>query len=281
MNKVTNIEPVFLLGTARSGTTMLGETLLSCHAEIAYLGEINYLWKYGHDFSFYDDIDECRYTDNAISVIRNQIVRQAIGRNPRAKIFIDKTPANCLRVEVLLRAFPNAKFIHLTRNGEAVARSAVNEWLGQAGSALDSAEVRKKPLLSRLYLTIKRKSNLRNRVFDFRSFVSLMAYFPDLFRLLARMLGFNAKSYWGPKFKGIKELVKSQSLNSVCYKQWEHCHDQAIESLEYVERNKILNVQYELICRHPRRELENIFSFLELPVKNEVIEQMVAKVINR
>lgn len=273
-----NIKPVFLLGTARSGTTMLGETLLSQHPGISYLGEINYLWKYGHEFNFYDDIDAESYPKKSVNIIKKQIIKQSLNKNPNASIFIDKTPANCLRVDLLTRVFPEAKFIHLSRCGEDVAKSALNEWLGQAGNALDSIEIRKKPLLSRLTHTIKRKSNLQRRVFDLKTFFSLFSYFPSLFRMLSRMLGINSKSYWGPKFQGIKEIVKNENLEGVCYKQWEVCESKAIASLKLLPIENILNVRYEEICSDPIKILEEIFLFLELPYTKEQISNMASRV---
>jgi hypothetical protein len=49
-------------------------------------------------------------------------------------IFLEKTPAHCLEAELIVRAFPRARFIHLIRDGRAVVASLIRMSGGRANS---------------------------------------------------------------------------------------------------------------------------------------------------
>ncbi|HEU4445323.1 MAG TPA: sulfotransferase [Nitrososphaeraceae archaeon] len=154
------IKPILIIGAPGSGTTLLHQTLCS-HRDVAYIthnmlragirkhGRLvgdrrrallmlqnlihrdpasnnplgDALWiKY---FGEYNYMTEKDYSEEMADYFRKKVlqVQNLLGR-PR---FVDKTLVNCFRVRLLNSIFPDAKFIHTTRDGRAVAFSILNK----------------------------------------------------------------------------------------------------------------------------------------------------------
>ncbi len=134
---------VFIVGCGRSGTTILG-TALSKHSKITYLNERRDLW-----FSAYPESDiwthkaierngklvlTAENTDAGKSKkLRNLFRMEAL--KTRKPILIEKLPINNFRLDFINSIFPNAKYIHIYRNGLEVARSIekqadAGKWFG-------------------------------------------------------------------------------------------------------------------------------------------------------
>lgn len=140
---------VFIIGCARSGTSILGE-LIGSHHKAFYLGEqMQSVWHSmsvaSHHRMTRDDITlKCRVTvkkffddtDNRL-VLPNQIL-------------IEKTPPNILRTMFIHGILPDAKFIHITRDGRDVACSLVpgltNSWQHLKPPGWKNAEMVYSPL---------------------------------------------------------------------------------------------------------------------------------------
>lgn len=137
LKKVT--KPVFILGTGRSGTTVLG-TILSMHKDVAYLNEPKAMW---HSVIENDDLigsyalDAAKYrlnkTDADSGVIKS--IKKIYG-GYLATIFssriVDKYPEMIFRTEFLQEIFPDAKFIFLVRNGWDTCAS-IEKWSSRLG----------------------------------------------------------------------------------------------------------------------------------------------------
>ena len=117
--------PFFIVGCGRSGTTALGEVLGS-HPQIKYLNEPRPLWRNdprtdvwsgkagaGARLDLYDVDEDTR------ALLRKRFFSKA-GPNDR---LLEKTPVNSFRIDYIRSLFPNARFLHLLRNGLHVARS--------------------------------------------------------------------------------------------------------------------------------------------------------------
>ena len=131
--------PVFIVGCGRSGTTIFG-TALSKHRHVTYLHEPRHLWA-----SAYPETDiwtpeaysrdgklvltsadvEPRKTKKLSRLFRFEIIKS------RRPILIEKLPANNFRLNFIHQMFPDARFIHIYRNGLEVARSI--EKLSESG----------------------------------------------------------------------------------------------------------------------------------------------------
>ncbi|MDQ3854414.1 MAG: sulfotransferase [Thermoproteota archaeon] len=157
------IKPILIIGAPGSGTTLLYQTLCS-HRDVAYINH-NMLragiWRHGRfvgdrrkalfmlqnlvhrdpDSTFpheadifwmtyfrdyYSYMTEYDYTEEMAAYFRKKVlqVQNLWGGRPR---FVNKNLQNCFRVRLLNSIFPDAKFIHIIRDGRAVAFSILNK----------------------------------------------------------------------------------------------------------------------------------------------------------
>ena len=109
--------PVFILGMPRSGTTLL-EQVLSSHSKIHGAGELNYLPKIIKNLN----LDEIKIFDNFIKIIRSEYYKKVLHLSDK-KFIIDKLPMNFRWIGFIVKAFPEAKIIHIQRNPMAICWS--------------------------------------------------------------------------------------------------------------------------------------------------------------
>lgn len=123
--------PVLVVGCGRSGTTILGSTLGE-HPSVTYLNEPRRLWA-----KAYPETDiwsrrararggQLLLGSDDTDVARNRAVRrgfQARIQGGGGTTLVEKLPANSFRLGFVRAIFPEARFIHIFRNGLEVARS--------------------------------------------------------------------------------------------------------------------------------------------------------------
>jgi len=110
-----DVNPIFIVGMPRSGTSLL-EKLLSQHNQnIAPLGELEFIGR-----SIHSELNDI----NSDSLLR---VRSFYFKNIKAltnkSYIIDKMPQNFLYLGFIALAFPEAKIIHIKRSPMAIAWS--------------------------------------------------------------------------------------------------------------------------------------------------------------
>jgi len=126
--------PIYIVGTGRSGTTVLGK-LLCVHRDVMFLNEPKAIWHYAirnEDLiGSYTDaptqvrLDTNQATPEAMSKI-NRVYNAAL-RLSGARQIIDKYPELIFRTEFVNRLFPDAKFIVIIRDGVDACKS-VTQW---------------------------------------------------------------------------------------------------------------------------------------------------------
>ena len=112
-----NFTPIFILGMPRSGTTLV-EQVLSSHSNIYGAGELNYLPKIIDKF----ELNKPQNFENFIKILRFEYYEMTI-KLSKKKFIIDKLPMNFRWIGFIVKAFPEAKIIHLQRNPMAICWS--------------------------------------------------------------------------------------------------------------------------------------------------------------
>jgi len=117
-------DPIFIVGTGRSGTTILGQ-ILSIHPDVCFLNEPKLLW---YSVDPRDDVlgnfseapgtffmTEADYSHAKYCRIKRlySIILKLTGTTN----ILDKYPEMIFRVRYIRSMFPNAKFLFLVRNG--------------------------------------------------------------------------------------------------------------------------------------------------------------------
>ena len=112
-----NFIPIFILGMPRSGTTLL-EQVLSSHSNIHGAGELNYLPKIIDNFK----LNKFKNFNKFIKTIRFDY-HERVSRLSNKNFIIDKLPMNFRWIGYIVKAFPEAKIIHIKRNPMAICWS--------------------------------------------------------------------------------------------------------------------------------------------------------------
>jgi tetratricopeptide (TPR) repeat protein len=120
------LSPVFLLGFPRTGTT-LAESALAAHPGVVSLEERNTLEAgvrafMGDAVSLANlwrasDADLAPYREDYWRCVRN------FGVDPTGKVFIDKNPFNTLKIPLIHRLFPRARYVFAVRDPRDVVLS--------------------------------------------------------------------------------------------------------------------------------------------------------------
>ncbi|MDP6673251.1 MAG: sulfotransferase [Gammaproteobacteria bacterium] len=139
--------PIFILGSGRSGTTVLGK-ILSLHRSVGYLNEPKLLWHVAYPN---EDLNG-NYTDKAASyrleagdvtadiaarIRKLYATYLAVTRNDRV---VDKYPELIFRTGFVKKIFPDARFVFLTRNGFDACRS-IAAWSAAHGQTYSGSQV--------------------------------------------------------------------------------------------------------------------------------------------
>jgi hypothetical protein len=151
----------FVFGCGRSGTTMLGR-VFSLHPDICYLREPGYMWaaieRDTDCFNMYDRVQgRCLMDASHVgpeSRARFARVMLRTLHRSRRQLLVEKTPINALRIEFLDALAPEAKYVHIVRDGVDICRSidrvatantyklgdkpTANQWWGVGDSKLEA-----------------------------------------------------------------------------------------------------------------------------------------------
>lgn len=269
--------PVFIIGSYRSGTSLLFRLLSESKEFLSLYRESKHLWrsyarnpnenedtlifdrrkdgffvdrvtgrviddlnatrKYfdkHYNFSAYDNYclgylsrvrllrERMPYLFNLMN-LGNYVYKQF--RYPRYR-FIDKTPPNMYKVDLLEALYPDAKFIYLVRNGIDNINSLINGWNDER--AFDFAY--------RKYLTEGIKLNID---------------------------GYNGQVWKFYITEDWKDWI-SESLERVCAHQWIDAHEHALESFQKMDPGKYIQVKFEDIQANPSEEIRKICDFVQI-----------------
>ncbi|MGB3769116.1 MAG: sulfotransferase [Phormidesmis sp.] len=137
-------KPIFIVGTGRTGTTVLG-TILSMHRHVGFLNEPKAIW---HAIYPSEDLvgsysrGSAKYrldaTDASLKVRRaaRRIFGAYLALSSSRRV-VDKYPELVFRVPFVKALFPDAKFIFLVRNGWDTCQS-IKGWSQRLGVEVQS-----------------------------------------------------------------------------------------------------------------------------------------------
>ena len=236
---MNSYKPVFIIGAARSGTTLLRD-LVAGHPAIDPIPyDINFIWRMGNESLKHDEISPEDLSLQQAQRVKDQITRYHSG----APYLVEKTVSNCLRVPFVKAMFPEGRFIHLVRNGQDVIESAYRQWLAPA----DWRYIFQKALTYPLA--------------DAFGYASTYAW--GLFRkkISRRKTG---GVTWGPRYRGIDEDLAKKSVLEVCAIQWDRCVQAASAELVSLPSTEVMTVVYEEFVEKPHTNMIRIANFLDI-----------------
>ena len=112
------IQPTFLIGFPRSGTTLL-DTILRTHSNIDVLEELPMLKKMKASLGYVPTISMIENMDNTAVEIASRFYLEELKKHidvSKNQIIIDKLPLNILELPIINKIFPEASFILALRH---------------------------------------------------------------------------------------------------------------------------------------------------------------------
>lgn len=234
-------QPIILIGAARSGTKYLRQLLAASEAARAVPYDVNYIWRTGNERHPDDRLDPALCSDAIAKRIRRQLARQAgAHRDPECRFLVEKTVSNTLRVPFVHRVYPEARFVHLIRDGRAVVESSLRQWQAKPEAGYLLKKLRSFPLSNWRYLFWFAGNAARG------------------------LLGRKGPSLWGPRYPGVDEDLGRISTLEICARQWERCLALATADLAALPAEQVFTIHYEDLVGGVDR-LGELAAFLDLP----------------
>lgn len=125
-NNMTPGGPVMIVGAGRSGTNLLAR-VLGQDPRFWNSFENRYIWNYGARTLAHDVRTRIEATPGVCQYIRSFFQRTAARRG---QIVVDKTPRNVFRIPFVHAVMPEARIIHIIRDGRANLLSRQIQWYG-------------------------------------------------------------------------------------------------------------------------------------------------------
>lgn len=248
---------IIILGAARSGTTMLSRLLKNAE-NVVYIAEPKYIWKYKNFILGHDMLTANHLTDEIKRTIRKRF-KEYLELNG-GEILLEKTPSNALRFEFVYNIFPNAKFIHLIRDGRRVAISARERWMGKQSNT-EKKYIHPKSSISGV---TRRKIKQKWERQEIR-YLDVLYNLNNIIHLYLNNMGVLKHSIWGPLFPGIKEAYKKMELIEVCALQWKYCVESVLNFSKSEQfKGDYFEIRYEDIVQGDKSKVQEMFQFAGL-----------------
>jgi hypothetical protein len=245
--------PIVVIGAARSGTKILRDTLGRHPGLVAVPYDVNFVWKYGHYGVAHDELQPTQLRPGIRAYIRKQLAGFCSSSSLR---LIEKTVGNALRVGYVRAVLPDARFIHLIRDGRAVTESSMRQWRAPMDLRRSVVKLRHVPpsamptyavQYARSY--VRRRLNSDGRV-----------------------------STWGPRWSGIDEVATTRPLVEVCALQWLRCVESARQQLSVIDPADVIEIRYEDFVNRPVEILDEVVGFAGLAKSDELERAAVTAV---
>ena len=238
--------PIVIIGAARSGTKFLRDVLAAGPDTAAVPYDVNYVWRTGQEAMHHDRLEPVTATPERAASIRARLRRLARAGN--GDVLIEKTVSNGLRIPFVDVVLPDARFVHLIRDGRDVAESAMRQW-------------RAPPDWFGLWrkLTAMPLANARYALWFARNLASGTV-----------TAGRSGGKLWGPRYPGILDDVAHLPLAGVCARQWARTVEYARADLDALPRDRVFEIRYEDLTAN-EAALADLVERLALPARDHVL----------
>ena len=247
---------VFIVGSPRSGTTILGN-ILDCHQKVSQWFEPYFVWD--HYFRHYphDERNEKEMTPR----IKHQIYSAFLKfkKKTGSKIIVDKSPRNSLKIPFILEIFPHARFIHILRDGRDATLSIHKEW----------------DRIKRIVHTPNQKFAYVKDLPGIINWLRKQPFFLDKMKSLwfethynfidnskhLNKLRWNGNIGWGPRFKHWEEFFNKCSLLQFNAYQWLNCVENVNKNWSKIPNGNKIEIKYEDLLKKEGK-IKEIIGFL-------------------
>jgi hypothetical protein len=261
----------FIVGSPRSGTTVLGE-LLDRHPQLSQWYEPYFVWDHCFRMAPHDE----RTAEDATAEVARYIYTNfsAYRTKQQCSVLIDKSPRNSLKIPFILKIFPHAKFVHLLRDGRDVTLSIHKEWQRRK-SIVHSPNNRGRFNYYTAFNVLK--NYLGHQKFTVDKLRALWfethGHLLNQSRQLNR-LRWNGDIGWGPRFKNWEGIYSQCSLLQFNAHQWRACVECVMRDWNLIPQQHRLTIRYEDLITNPELKIIEILEFLGAKSSQEFMESL-------
>lgn len=243
--------PIFIIGSPRSGTTLLGN-VLAAHPEVAYIEEPRLVWRQGND----GRSDYLRPQDARPEVIRaiHKSFNRTLESRDKSRL-LEKTPSNALRLDFMRAVYPDGIFIHVLRNAYDSVLSI------RSYSTKHSTGMPRGAILKRL-----REIKLRQLPYYGQEIAA---------RVLPKSLHvFGSIPAWGPRLPAMSGLQGELDPLQIACLQWRSCVEAACQAGRAFPDHQYMEFRLE---DFDESILHKVIDFARLPSSSAVIDSFRTK----
>jgi len=256
--------PVIVIGSSRSGTSMLVELLGRANDAHSWY-EAMTVWRVGHAWRNHD-----RATSNDVtSTVQRRvhaIFREYQARHNGCRI-VEKTPENVLRVPYIHAIFPDAKIVHIIRDGRDYLQSQLEMFAMGHFYKLNHARI---------------MSHFRHRL-RYTPWWEWPAYMPRVAKgiIHRHLLRKPGTPWFGVRYPGWTKDRDRLTLPQICAHQWVWAVTTAMADLREIDQSLWMEIKYEQFTSAPREHLARIFEFCGLEGDNTLLDELASTVNTR
>ncbi len=254
------VKTAFIVGSPRSGTTILGDTLDSLPNVGQWYEPYFILDRY-----FRDRENDIRTGEDAtpevIDYTRKQF--QNFGQAKNINLIVDKSPRSSLKIPFLVKIFPDAKFVHILRDGRDTTHSLYREWVKRRMIVHhDNLFKRVTKKMLTLNKMLSRQPFLKHRIQALNYELGGLMNFKQSTHL--NRTRWEGKVGFGPRFDRWQEEFDDSDFIAFNAKQWLACVQQIHRDQSCIPAGNYLEVRYEDFCQAPLLTIKKITDFLEV-----------------
>ncbi|RED96150.1 sulfotransferase family protein [Marinoscillum furvescens] len=240
---------IIVIGAPRSGTSVLAR-ILEAHPASVHIKEPRTLWKFGNDRKS-DCLSPSDITPQIKKHIRKKLASWVLAE--QGSILVEKTPSNALRLEFCKEIIPEAKFIHIIRNGYDSSLSIRDYWNNFRSGIIYNR-------------TGSKTTVLQQRLKEL-SYNQVPFYVSEFLKRALPLPARLKEVPWGPRFPGLMATKKAIGTLGVASLQWRYCVECACHAGDQLPDDKYLEVRLEDLDEDM---LDQILKFAGISKTNEI-----------
>lgn len=247
------MNPIIIIGAPRSGTSFLSR-IFSAHPEVETLVEPRLVWKYGNDAK--SDMLSVLDVRPEVKQYIQEYFTEWLQKSGKS-FLVEKTPSNALRMGFVHEVFPEAKFVHILRDGKNSALSIRQFWQ-EASTGFSSIDPK------RLGMRLK---EIRPR--------QLPYYAGEFWKRCLGSIHISGANksvgVWGPRLPGLEEMVRDLDLLEVACLQWRFCVEQACFVGRKLPEHQYMEIRLE---DFNQEVMHGVLDFMGLPADAAVDQKI-------